>query len=240
MAIVTRQINYAVGGDNFVGYLAVDDATDDPKPGVLVVHEWWGHDDYARARAEQLAGDGFAGFALDMYGDAKVAGDPEEAAALMNSVTGTPGAIEQRFDAALKTLQDQPEADPDNISAIGYCFGGAVVLGMARAGKPLKVVSSFHGLLQTESPLQRGTFAGRIAVFNGADDPMVTPEIANEFEAEMQAAGADYTFKSYPGVVHGFSNPAATGRGEKYEMPLAYNAEADADSYAATVALMRN
>ncbi|MDJ0655016.1 MAG: dienelactone hydrolase family protein [Xanthomonadales bacterium] len=239
MTVQTREIDYQIGDQSFKGYLAWDDATAGPRPGVVVVHEWWGHDDYVKTRARQLAGEGFAAFALDMYGDGRVGGNPDEAGELMNAVMGQAGAIEQRFDAAVATLGQQPEADAGNISAIGYCFGGAVVLGMARAGKDLKAVASFHGLLETQTPMQAGAFGGKVAVFNGADDPMVTPEILQAFESEMQAAGADYSVKSYPGVVHGFTNPAATGRGEQYGMPLAYDEAADQDSYSATVALIK-
>ena len=238
MAITTKEINYEVGGESFTGYYAVDNEQSGRRPGVIVVHEWWGHDAYVRSRAEQLAGEGFAAFAIDMYGSGKLGTNPDEAGELMNGVMSREGAIEQRFSASLEALQQQSEVDTDKISAIGYCFGGAVVLNMARAGKPLNVVASFHGLLQTETPMQPGTFGGTIAVFNGADDPMVTPDVVEGFEAEMSGAGVTFSVKNYPGAVHGFTNPEATGRGQKYGMPLAYDQNADEDSYAATVQLI--
>ena len=239
MSITTKEVTYRVGGEDFIGYYAVDSEQSGPRPGVIVVHEWWGHDAYVRSRAEQLAAEGFAAFAIDMYGGGRVGSNPDEAGALMNAAMGAEGAIEQRFDGALEALKQESEVDSNNVSAIGYCFGGAVVLDMARAGKPLNVVASFHGLLQTETPMQPGAFGGQIAVFNGADDPMVTPDIVEGFEAEMNAAGASFSVKNYPGAVHGFTNPEATGRGEKYGMPLAYDKNADEDSYAATVTLIK-
>ncbi|MEM9533233.1 MAG: dienelactone hydrolase family protein [Pseudomonadota bacterium] len=239
MAISSQEIQYTVNGEPFVGYYAFDDSQSGPRPGVLVVHEWWGHNDYVRQRAEQLAGEGFAALAVDMYGAGRSGSTPDEAGALMNAAMGTPGAIEARFDAAQATLCEQAEVDAGHVSAIGYCFGGAVVLNMARAGKSLDVVSSFHGLLETENPLNTGAFAGHIAVFNGADDPMVSAEILAGFEQEMEAASATYTLKSYPGVVHGFTNPEATARGEKYGMPLKYDESADKESHATTIDLIR-
>ena len=231
MMIKTKEITYHVGEQKFTGYLAFDEESEQARPGVIIVHEWWGHDAYVRQRAEQLAADGFTAFALDMYGTGKTASDPDQAGALMKAVLEQEGAIERRFDAALNVLQSQPQARVDSIHAAGYCFGGAVVLAMARAGKPLKSVASFHGLLETESPMQQRVFAGEIAAFTGADDPMVSAEIVDTFVQEMRDAGVTCSLTSYPGVLHGFTNPAATDRGIKYAMPLAYDAQADKDSY---------
>jgi len=237
MTIRTEEITYQVNDENFTGYLAFDDAITKPKPGAIIVHEWWGHNDYVRGRAEQMASDGFVAFALDMYGSGKQASNPEEAGALMTRTQNTEGAIEQRFDAAYKVLASSPHVDGSNINAAGYCFGGAVCLAMARAGKKLNAVASFHGLLETESPMQAGVFSGEIAVFNGADDPMVSEQILDAFENEMNDAGVTCSVTSYPGVIHSFTNPAATERGEKYNIPLRYDKAADLDSYQAMVAL---
>lgn len=239
MNIETKEISYPAGAEEFTGYLAYDAASTEPRPGVIVVHEWWGHDAYVRGRAEQLAADGFSAFALDMYGSGKSAQDPAQANELMTAVLSETGAVEERFVAAMQVLQTQPQTDAELIHAAGYCFGGAVVLAMARAGKPLQSVATFHGLLETETPMQSGVFAGEIAAFTGADDPMVAAEIVEAFEQEMRNAGVTCSLTSYPGVVHGFTNPAATERGRKYELPLAYDAEADADSYRRMIELFR-
>lgn len=231
MKVESKEINYSAGEQQFTGYLAYDAESAEPRPAVIIVHEWWGHDAYVRQRAEQLAGKGFTAFALDMYGSGKSATTPDQASELMTSVMGQSGAIEQRFDAALDVLKAQPQTKTDSIHAAGYCFGGAVVLAMARAGKSLRSVASFHGLLETETPMQAGAFEGEIAAFTGADDPMVSAGIVSTFEQEMLDAGVNCTLTSYPGVVHGFTNPAATERGKKYDIPLAYDAKADADSF---------
>ena len=239
-SISTREIQYNVGDKSFTGYLAVKDDLANPVPGVLVVHEWWGHNDHARKAAEALAEAGFAGFALDMYGTGIIAESPENAQQFMESVIGEEGAIPARFDGATEALKAQPEVDENQIAAIGYCFGGAVVLNMARAGKDLKAVASFHGLLNTEVPMAAGAFAGKIDVYTGADDPMVGADVEKAFSDEMSAAGADFKVKSYPGVLHGFTNPAATERGEKYGMPLAYSDEACKDSWQGTLATLNS
>lgn len=239
ISIETKTVEYKVDDTVFVGFFAAPSETDKLLPGVIIVHEWWGHNQYVRERAERLAKEGFACFALDMYGQGKVADDPAEAEQLMNGTFASPEIIPNRFDAAVKALQEQPNVDGNNISAAGSCYGGAVVLNMARAGKPLASVHSFHGLLETPAPIQKGVFNGKMAVFTGEDDPMVSPEIVANFKAEMESAGVDYHLVSYPGVVHGFTNPLATERGKAYGMPLAYSAEADADSWNQMLEVLR-
>jgi len=174
-----------VGAHTFIGHLAVDTSIEGKKPAILIAHEWWGCNEYAQGRAEQLAGEGFVALAMDLYGGGEVASNPERAGELMNAARETDGAIEARFDAAYNFLAARDDVDVSNISVLGYCFGGAVALAMARAGKKLKVAASFHGTLQTETPMQSGTFDGRILVFNGADDPMVTPAMTQAFTEEM-------------------------------------------------------
>lgn len=231
MPIQTQEIIYQSNNSDFQGFIAFDDTNSEPKPGVIIVHEWWGHNDFVRSKAEQLAADGYIGFALDMYGVGKTATDPEQAGIYMNEARETPGAIVERFDAAMDTLKSQSQVDSSVIYACGFCFGGAVVLEMARAGRDLNAVASFHGLLETENPMKAGIFDGEIGVYNGADDPMVSAEILQVFENEMSEAGVTCSLVNYPGVVHGFTNPEATARGEKYGMPLAYNQAAAEDSY---------
>lgn len=230
-ALRTEVVEYRIGDETFSGYLAWDDAVEGKRPGVLVVHEWWGHNPYARRRAEMLAGLGYTAFALDMYGGGRLAEHPDEAKAFMSAVTSNMPAAEARFGKALEVLQRQDTVDPERVAAIGYCFGGGMVLHMARAGMDLDGVASFHGSLGTQSPAQPGRVKASVLVLNGAADPFVPPEQVQAFEQEMQAAGVDFTLVNYPGVKHSFTNPDADRFGEQFDMPLAYDAGADADSW---------
>ncbi len=233
-AIVTEEIQYQVGETSLTGYLAYPRNAAEPVPGVLVVHEWWGHNDYVRKRAEMLAELGYAAFALDMYGDGKVANHPKEANAFMMEVVNNAEAARTRFEKALDVLQNTPAVNEDKIAAIGYCFGGAVVLSMARSGLDLKGVVSYHGALQGLAPIDEGEIDARFLVFNGAADPMVPEEAKQAFKAEMDAAGLPYEFIDYPGALHGFTNPTADEKGEAYGLPLKYDAAADQDSWQKT------
>lgn len=230
-SIVTKEVEYTVGGQPFTGFLAYDENKTGKRPGVLVVHEWWGHNDYARSRAEQLAEMGYVAFALDMYGAGKVADHPDNAMKFMQEATKDPELAKQRFLAAKELLQQQPMTDADKIAAIGYCFGGGVVLNMARAGVDIDGVASFHGVLAPVMPATPGGVKAKVMVFNGADDPFVPREQVEAFKAEMDAAGVDYELIDYPGVMHSFTNPGATEVGKKYEMPLVYDENADKDSW---------
>lgn len=230
-ALRTGVVEYRLGDETFSGYLAWDDAVEGRRPGVLVVHEWWGHNPYARRRAEMLAGLGYTAFALDMYGAGRLAEHPDEAKAFMSAVTANMPVAEARFGKALEVLQRQDTVDPERVAAIGYCFGGGMVLHMARAGMDLDGVASFHGSLGTQSPAQAGRVKASVLVLNGAADPFVPPEQVQAFEQEMQAAGVDFTLVNYPGVKHSFTNPDADRFGKQFDMPLAYDAGADADSW---------
>ncbi|MCP4201022.1 MAG: dienelactone hydrolase family protein [bacterium] len=224
-------IKYEVDGVTFTGYLAYDDQLEGPRPGVLVVHEWWGHNEYARKRAEMLADMGYTALALDMYGEGKLAEHPEDAEKFMMEILGSLETGVARFEAARKLLEDHPTTDPDKTAAIGYCFGGGVVLHMARIGAGLDAVASFHGGLAPLAPAQPGITETRILVAHGADDPMVPAEQIDAFQQEMADAGADMKFISYPGAQHSFTNPGATSVGEEFGMPLAYNEDADIESW---------
>jgi dienelactone hydrolase len=235
--IRTEQVTYIAGGATCTGFLAWDAKLTGKRPGVLVVHEGWGHNDYVRRRARMLAELGYTALALDMYGDGKSASHPQDAAKFMNEVLANMQVGTERFTAAKNVLQDHETVDRDRVAAIGYCFGGAVVLGMARAGMDLDAVVSFHGSLATKTPAAKGAIKARLLVCNGAADSFVsTAEIA-AFEAEMDAAGATWRFESYPGAVHGFTSPDATANGKKFNLPLAYDEAADRKSWASMQAL---
>lgn len=238
-AVKTDEVSYLVGDDEFTGYLAYDDVTLDKRPGVLVVHEWWGHNAYARKRVEMLAALGYTAFALDMYGTGKLAEHPDDAKAFMQTVTGNMPEAERRFAMAKSVLQSHPTVDPDQIAAIGYCFGGGVVLNMARAGMDLDGVVSFHGSLATQSPAQPGAVKAQVLVFNGAADPFVPPEQVKAFKEEMEKAGVQLEFVDYEGVQHSFTNPGADAVGKKFDMPLVYDKQADLDSWLRTQAFFK-
>jgi dienelactone hydrolase len=233
-ALKSEEIVYRVGDKDFTGYLVYDDAIKGKRPGVLVVHEWWGLNDYARKRADMLAQMGYTAFALDMYGSGKLADHPDDAKSFMQAVTADMPEAEKRFDKAQSILQRQATVDARHIAAIGYCFGGGIVLHMARAGDDLDGVVSFHGSLGTAVPAQEGRVAARVLVFTGAADPFVPAAAVTTFEQEMQAAGADYEVVSYPGVKHSFTNPDADQFAKRFGMPLAYDQHADADSWQRT------
>ncbi len=237
--VVTRDAAYTADGVNMQGMLAWDDAVDGKRPGILVVHEWWGHNDYARRRAEMLAELGYTALAVDMYGDGKTADHPEDAGKFASAVGANLPLARARFEAALAALRDHPTVDASKVAAIGYCFGGGIVLNMARQGVDVDAVVSYHGSLATPEPARPGVVTARVLVFNGAEDPMVSTEQIDQFKAEMDAAGVQYELVNYPGAVHSFTNPGADAFGKKFNMPLAYDAEADKDSWTKTQALFK-
>ncbi len=229
--IETREISYDIDGQTFQGYLAYDADQSGERPGVLVLHEWWGHNDYVRRRARMLADAGYTAFAADMYGEGKVAQHPEDAKAFMQAATSDPAKVERRFDKAHDLLRAHPTVDPERTAAIGYCMGGGMALEMARAGKDLDAVVSFHGTLDTDDPADEGEVKTPILVLTGGADPFVPDEQVQAFREEMKAAGADFRIKTYPGAKHGFTNPGADDHAERFDLPLAYDGEADRDSW---------
>ena len=212
------------------GYLAADPGRTGRRPGIIVVHEWWGHNDYARRRAEMLADLGYIALAVDMYGDGRTAEHPKDAMRMSGAVMKDFDSASARFRAAVELLKKQPTVDSARIAAIGYCFGGGIVLNMARQGADLKGVVSFHGSLNAIRAGRKGGIKARLLVLNGADDGFTKAGVA-PFKKEMAEAGADLTFIDYPGAVHAFTNPKATELGKKFNLPLAYNAEADTKSW---------
>lgn len=228
-AVRSKVVEYEAGGVPLQGYLAWDDAVKGKRPGVIVVHEWWGHNQHARNAANRLASAGYVAFALDMFGKGRVTTHPDSAQAFVAEAMKDTDAIPTRFNAALALLKADKHVDAAHIGAIGYCFGGAVVLGMARSGEDLKAVATFHGALQTQHPAEPGKVKAKLLIQAGGADPMVPPEAVAAFDKEMKAAGADYRIITYPGAKHSFTNPRADSSG----VPgLAYNAAADQKSWA--------
>jgi dienelactone hydrolase len=207
--LVTQTVTYKQDGAECQGFLAYDGAMRGKRPGVLVVHEWWGINDYAKKRAEQLAGLGYVAFAADMYGQGLTTTDPKEAAKQAGALRGNPTLFRARAQAALKVLADNPRVDPKRLAAIGYCFGGTTVLELAYAGADLAGVVSFHGGLTRPSSEEAKSIKARILVLHGADDPHVSaPDIA-AFQEAMRQGGVDWQMVFYGGAVHTFTNPAA-------------------------------
>jgi dienelactone hydrolase len=238
-SIKTEELTYSEGGTTFKGFLAWEDANSGKRPGVLVVHEWWGLNDYVRSRAKQLAELGYTALAVDMFGEGKVADHPKDAGAFSTAVMKDPQVAMARFRAALQALKAQPTVDPDKIAAIGYCMGGAIVLSAAREGLDLDAVASFHGALGGLVPIT-GPIKAKILVCHGADDSFIPPEAVETFKKEMKEGNADVKFVPYPGAKHGFSNPAADEKGKKFGIDIAYNSQADTDSWKELKALLES
>ena len=232
-AVKGKEITYSSGTTTMKGYLATDDSISGKRPGVLVVHEWWGHNDYARKRADMLAALGYTALAVDMYGDGKTADHPKDAGAFSSAVMKNLPEARARFEAALALLKQESNVDQSKTAAIGYCFGGAVVLAMAREGVDLDAVASFHGSLATSHRAEPGMIKARILVANGAADKFVKAEDIAALNGELAASGVAYDFLNLPGAVHSFTNPGSDAVGKKFGLPLAYNAEADQKSWLA-------
>jgi dienelactone hydrolase len=226
-----KEVKYSADGVQMNGYLAYDRSIKGKRPGVLVVHEWWGLNEYARKRARMLAEMGYTALAVDMYGDGKQAMHPDEAGKFSSELMKNFDVAKARFTAALEFLKKQPSVDPERTAAIGYCFGGGVVLNMARQGVGLRGVASFHGSLAAVKPARTGAVKARILVLHGAEDKFITPGQIEAFRQEMKDAGADFRFISYPGAAHSFTNAGADEYAKKFRLPLGYDADADKKSW---------
>jgi dienelactone hydrolase len=227
-AVVTRTIYYQENGVSLQGYLAYDNALKGKRPGVLVVHEWWGLNDYARKRAKQLAATGYVAFALDMYGKDKVADHPDQAREFMKKVTANVKTWQKRALAGLAVLKKQPVTDSSRIAAIGYCFGGSTVQQLAYSGADIRGIVSFHGSLIPPMETALKQTRAKILICHGAADPFTKPEALQSYVTAMNASGLDWEMVIYAHAKHAFTNPNADKRG----MPtLAYNRAADQRSW---------
>lgn len=226
-----EEVSYRSDTTVLKGYLAYDKNIAGKRPGVLVVHEWWGHNEYARKRARMLAGMGYAALAVDMYGDGRQALHPDDAGKFSSELMKNFDTAKARFTAAMDFLREQQVVAPGEIAAIGYCFGGGVVLNMARQGVDLKGVASFHGSLAAVKPAQLGDVRAKVLVLHGEDDKFISAEQIAAFKTEMKDAGADFQFIVYPGAIHSFTNPDADTYAKKFNLNLGYSAEADRKSW---------
>ena len=230
--IVTETITYEANGKQLKGFLAYNNNIVEKSPVVLIVHEWWGLNEYVKYRAKKTAELGYVAFALDMYGNGEYAKHPDDAKGFANLVRNQMDSVgKERFTAGLNWIQNHPLVDSDNIAAIGYCFGGGTVLHMARFGFDLKGVVSFHGGLSTNTPAERGKVKAKVLVCHGVEDSFVSDEEIDLFKNEMSEAKVDYQFISYPNALHGFTNPDADKAAEEFGLGVAYNEKADQDSW---------
>jgi dienelactone hydrolase len=235
--IKSQEIDYKVGDTALQGFLAYDDAVKGKRPGILVIHEWWGQNQHARDQALRLAKAGYVAFALDMYGKGKLATHPKDATAFMEAVMKDQKVVTARFDAALDILKKQPQVNPAKIGAFGYCFGGAVALIRARAGEDLRAVVTFHGNLSAGAgTAQKGKIKSQILVQTGGADPFVPKEHVEAFKKEMKEAGAKVEVITYPGAKHSFTNPDAAKAGMD---AMAYDADADKKSWEAAIKFLK-
>jgi len=226
-------VTYSDGTTTMKGFIVYDDASTAKRPGIIMVHEWWGITPHIHTEAKKYAAQGYTAFIADMFGDAKTADNPKDAGALSGGVMKDPKAMESRFNAAKAELSKHATVNPQRIGAVGYCFGGAVVINMARTGADLKAVAGFHASLGLNTPPPAaGTIKAKILILNGADDPFVKREQYDTLKKELDAAKANYQIIEYPGAVHAFTNPEATALGEKFKLPLKYDANADQGSKA--------
>ena len=230
--VIGKTVDYTAGGVALKGYIAYDNAIKGKRPAVIVVHEWWGVTDYPKMRADMLAKLGYVALAADMYGDGKIADNPTDAQKYAGESMKDFSSLKDKFSAAIDLLKKNEQVDPNKIAAIGYCYGGGVVLNMARTGFDLKGVVSFHGNLTPVEPAQKGKVKAKILLCNGGADKFISEESIHNFKKEMKLAEVAYKFKSYEGALHAFSNPAATELGKKFNMQIAYNEKADKNSWA--------
>ncbi len=227
-----ENITYKIDSLTMDGYIVYDENITGKRPAILVVHEWWGLNDYAKSRAKQLAELGYIAMAIDMYGNGRRADNPKDAEALAMPFYMNPAMAKAHFDAALNKFRSYAQVDTTNMAGIGYCFGGGVLLNLTRMGEPLKGIASFHGtmpFIPADKNLLKKT---QTLVCNGENDTaFVSVASIALFKKQMDSIGASYSFKNYANATHAFSNPAATALGQKFSLPIAYNAAADSASW---------
>lgn len=238
LKIKTREIEYtAADGAKLIGYFAAPE-TDAAVPGVIVAPEWWGRNEYTEQRARELAEHGYAALAIDMYGGKKVTTAVSDASAWMMQTFEDPETIVVRAAAGLNTLAQQQEVNANKLAAIGFCYGGKVVLDLARSGADLRAVATFHAALAPKAPAQEGKVKAEILVMHGELDSMVTLDDVAAFRQEMHAAKVEHEVIIFENAKHGFSNPLADERAKANGVDLGYNAAAEKGSLDAMYALL--
>jgi dienelactone hydrolase len=229
-AIKEENVSFTLNGVTYKGFIAYDDIIKGKRPAILVVPEWWGLNDYTRMRARKLAELGYIAMATDLFGDGKVAANPSEAQNFTAPFYKDPTLVKALLDAALQKLKEYSQTDPSNVGAIGYCFGGYVVLNYAKMGADLKGVVSFHGGMGGVS-VDKKLLKAKVLVCHGGSDKFVSQKDVEKFKHQLDSIGVENTLKIYANATHAFTNPDATATGKKFNMPIEYNAEADRDSW---------
>lgn len=229
-SIKEEPVTYTSNGTTLKGYITYDASKQGKRPIVLVVPEWWGLTDYPRMRAKQLAQLGYLAMSVDMYGNGKIANNPDEAQKEASAFYSNPQEGKARLDAALAKAKTYPQADTSQTAAIGYCFGGSMVLNAAKLGSDFDGVVSFHGGLEGVAP-DKDLLKAKILVCHGGANSFATQAQVDAFKKSMDSVGADYTFKVYPNATHAFTNPEADKYAEKFKMPIKYNPAADSASW---------
>ncbi|WP_423905737.1 dienelactone hydrolase family protein [Candidatus Spongiihabitans sp.] len=237
MNLTHQIIEYSSKGVRHRSYLAWDQDIKTPRPGIIVIHDLWGLGDQVRGCADRLAQQGYCALAIDMYGEGRVAENPVQAEEAMNAVLGDMKMGTTRLKAGYDALLEQPQVDTETTAAIGYCFGGAMALHMARIGLPLNAVTSFHGALRSFHKPACGEVKASVLVCHGGDDAKVSMDDVATFKQEMDDAGADYEVIVHVGAQHGFTSKEADKDREKYGIPVGYNAQAERESWAAMMRL---
>ncbi len=235
----TSELSYKIDGNEHLGFVAKPAKITKKTKTILIVHEWWGLNQYPKDRAIQLSKEGFIAICIDMYGANKVVDNPSDAGALAGQFYADPTLLKKHFDAGYQAALTVSGVNKDKMAAIGYCFGGTVVLNAAKMGAPIDAVVSFHGGLQGP-PLAAGTLKASVLVCNGAADQFVPQKDIDTLAAEMKANAADYTFINYADATHAFTNPFSTETGKKFNIPIAYNKAADEKSYADFLAFVKS
>src|SRR5262245_42162602 len=236
-AVVTKTIDYEYDGAKLKGFLAYDDSTSEKRPGVLVVHEWWGLNDYAKDRCKKLAELGYVAFAVDMYGDGKSVDHPDDARKMSGLVRENVKVWRGRAEAGLKQLKAQPNVDGDKIAAIGYCFGGSTCLQLAYSGADLKAVATFHAALPTPTEAEAKAIKPKMLICHGDADAFIPADAIKNFKAALDKAGTKYEFIGYKDVVHSFTVPEA----DKHNIKgMKYDKAADEDSWKRMRALFKD
>lgn len=229
-SVKTEEISYALAGTTLKSYVAFNENQKGKRPGVIVVPEWWGNNEYSKMRARKLAELGYIAIAVDMYGDDKIAANPADAQALAMPFYKDPQLGKSRIEAAINKLKEYPQTDASNLAAVGYCFGGSMVLNAAKLGMDFKGVVSFHGGLATV-PATQGSTTAKILVCNGMADKFITADDIKNFKGNLDSLKVPYTFIDYAGATHAFTNPQSTATGKKFNMPIEYNEAADKKSW---------
>jgi dienelactone hydrolase len=229
-AVQTKNVDYEYDGTKLKGMLAWDDAATGKRPGVLVVHEFWGLNDYAKERAKKLAALGYVAFACDMYGDGKSTEHPDDARTFAGEVRKNVKVWQGRALAGLKILQDNEHVDAKKIAAIGYCFGGSTCLQLAYSGADVAAIVTFHGALPIPDEAQAKAIKGKILICHGADDSFIPEDTIQKVRAAFAKAGTDYQMIYYANTVHSFTVPDAD---KKMMKGVAYNEKADRRSWQA-------